>query len=76
MTLTHQIKTHGADALEHALDALPVTVPTPAAALLLGCRPSTLYKWSSCGDGPLKPVKIGSRVRWRVSDIQGLLQAA
>src|ERR1700728_2013940 len=67
MTLTQRIKAHGTDALENALDALPVMVDTPAAATLLGYRPSTLYRWSSCGDSPLKPVKIGSRVRWRVS---------
>lgn len=48
-------------------------VDTPEAAGLLDLRPQTLRRWSSEGSGPLQPVRIGNRLRWRVADIRRLL---
>ncbi len=43
------------------------------AARYLDVKVSTLYKWSSSGKGPIKPVKIGGKLRWRVSDLKALV---
>jgi hypothetical protein len=49
------------------------TVGTAVAAGLLGCKPETLRRWGC--DGPIKPVRLGNRLRWKVSDIQRALSA-
>lgn len=48
------------------------TLTRKEAARLLGVTLSTLWKWGQ--EGYLVPVKIGSRVMYRPSDIDGLLR--
>ncbi|AMK75404.1 MULTISPECIES: helix-turn-helix transcriptional regulator [Methylomonas] len=43
------------------------------AAAYLGVKVSTLYNWSSTGNGPIKPVKIGGKLRWRIADLKALV---
>ena len=47
-------------------------VSTKDAALLLGLKSQTLRKWAMDGSGPIQPIKIGNRLRWRLSDIEEL----
>ena len=47
---------------------------TPAAATLLGVKPSTLEVWRYKGVGPLF-VKCGSRVIYRLRDINAYLDS-
>lgn len=35
-------------------------------------KPQTLRKWAMDGSGPIQPIKIGNRLRWRLSDIEEL----
>ena len=49
------------------------TVTTTEAAALLGLRPQSLFRWSCNGTGPIRPVRVGGRIRWRVADIRNLL---
>jgi Helix-turn-helix domain len=48
-------------------------VETDEAALMLDLEPQALRRWSCTGDGPIKPVRIGNRLRWKVADIKRLL---
>jgi predicted DNA-binding transcriptional regulator AlpA len=45
------------------------------AAALLGCGRSTLWRWSAEGVIP-RPLKIGGMSRWRLSDLQAVIDAA
>lgn len=45
---------------------------TNEAARFLCLKPQTLRKWSMDGSGPIQPIKIGNRLRWRSSDLEGL----
>lgn len=45
---------------------------TNEAAHLMCLRPQTLRKWAMNGSGPIQPIKIGNRLRWRLADIEGL----
>lgn len=47
-------------------------VSTNEAARLLCLRPQTLRKWAMDGSGPIQPIKIGNRLRWRFIDIEEL----
>lgn len=47
-------------------------VTTDEAARLLSLRPQTLRKWAMDGSGPIKPIKLGNRLRWRFKDIEEL----
>ncbi|MDR6631013.1 putative DNA-binding transcriptional regulator AlpA [Acinetobacter lwoffii] len=47
-------------------------VSTSEAAFLLKLRDQTLRKWAMDGSGPIQPLKIGNRLRWRLSDIEEL----
>lgn len=49
------------------------TVTTNEAAALLGLRPQSLFRWSCNGTGPIKPVRVGGRLRWRLADIRAVL---
>ena len=46
---------------------------TARAAAALNRTPQTLRHWACQGTGPIKPLKIGSRLAWRLSDIKKLL---
>ena len=50
------------------------TVPTDAAAYYLNREPQTLRKWACLENGPLRPVRICSRLAWRIADIRALLE--
>lgn len=45
---------------------------TSEAAMLLYLRPQTLRKWAMDGSGPIQPIKIGNRLRWKLKDILDL----
>ena len=44
------------------------------AAEMLGLKPQTLAKWAHTHRCRLKMIKIGSRVRYRVSDVEGFIE--
>ena len=50
------------------LNARATTVPPDEAAARLGVEASTLANWRWSGHGP-RHVKVGSRVRYRLSDL-------
>lgn len=52
---------------------LPEVLPTAPAAEAINRRPQTLRKWACSGTGPIRPVRIGGRLHWRVSDLAALL---
>lgn len=45
---------------------------TSEAAILMCLKPQTLRKWAMDGRGPIEPIKIGNRLRWRLKDIEEL----
>lgn len=45
---------------------------TNEAAAFLKLQPQTLRKWAMDGSGPIQPIKIQNRLRWRLSDMQEL----
>lgn len=51
---------------------LRLLLSTSEAAQLLNLQPQTLRKWAMDGSGPIQPIKIGNRLRWRLSDIEEL----
>lgn len=48
-------------------------VSTEAAAHYLLRRPQTLRGWACFENGPVRPVRIGTRLGWPVSEIRRLL---
>lgn len=52
------------------------TVPTADAAYYLNRQPQSLRAWACHMTGPLTPLRIGSRLAWRVADIKKLLGMA
>lgn len=52
---------------------VPAHVDTDTAAKLLGVQPQSLRRWACQGEGPLAPIKIGDRLRWRLADIRAVL---
>jgi len=48
-------------------------VSTNAAAHYLNRQPQTLRAWACFENGPLRPIRINSRLAWRVADIKALL---
>jgi predicted DNA-binding transcriptional regulator AlpA len=48
------------------------TLSTGEAAELISFKPQTLRKWAMDGSGPIQPIKIGNRLRWRLADIEEL----
>ena len=49
---------------------------TKAAAYYLMAQEQTMRSWAARGTGPLKPVRIGGRLRWRTSDVKKLVGIA
>jgi hypothetical protein len=59
-----------------AQTAVPQTVATHEAAAMLGRANQTLRKWACLGSGPLRPIRLHGRLRWRLDDIRALLSGA
>jgi len=57
----------------HERTGVEQTVDTPEGAALIGKEPQTLRRWACYGIGPIKPIRIGGRLRWRVSDLKRLV---
>ncbi|TCB45161.1 DNA-binding protein [Acinetobacter terrestris] len=53
----------------------PLLVSTNEAAHEMGFQPQTLRKWAMDGSGPIQPIKIGNRLRWKLKDIKKLCKA-
>lgn len=53
--------------------AIDATVDTATAAQLLNVAPQTLRRWGCYGKGPIKPRRLGCRLRWALTDIRKLL---
>jgi hypothetical protein len=47
-------------------------ITTEEAAALLRLRPQTLRRWACENSGPLKPRRIGGRLRWLFADVKSL----
>ena len=48
-------------------------LPTSEAAHALNRKEQTLRKWACLENGPIRPVRLTSRLMWRVSDLARLL---
>ena len=46
---------------------------TEDAAKSLNLKPNTLRRWACFECGPIRPIRIGRRLGWRISDLQALL---
>ncbi|OAL78415.1 hypothetical protein AY606_08250 [Acinetobacter sp. SFB] len=53
----------------------PLLLSTEEAAHKMSFQPQTLRKWAMDGSGPIQPIKIGNRLRWKLKDIQELCNA-
>lgn len=51
-------------------------VDTNTAAEMLCFKPQTLRVWAMNGSGKIQPVRLGNRLRWRLTDIERLVSAA
>lgn len=54
-------------------DEVRSALSNPEAARHLGLQPNTLRIWACRGTGPIRPFKVGGRLRWRTEDIRRLL---
>ena len=45
---------------------------TKEAAEFLQFAQQTLRRWACYGTGPIRPVKVQNRLRWRVADLEKL----
>lgn len=48
-------------------------VSTEAAAYYLDLKPQTMRVWSFRETGPIRPVRVNKRLRWRTNDLRRLL---
>lgn len=48
-------------------------LPTDEAARHLGLKAHTLRQWACYENGPMKPLRVGNRLRWRTADIRQIL---
>jgi hypothetical protein len=60
-----------------AVAARPMLQPGPNqttkdAAAYLGVKPNTMLKWNMHGDGPIEPVKLGTRLGWPTAELEVL----
>jgi len=51
-------------------------LPTAEAAQHLGLKAQTLRSWACYENGPIRPLRIGNRLRWRLADIKRVLGVA
>lgn len=54
-------------------EELRLVIKTNLAAYHLSMSPQTLRYWAMSETGPIKPVRIGNRLLWRVADLKALL---
>ena len=47
---------------------------TKEAAAFLGLKPQTLRCWACYEKGPIRPIHIGNRLRWRLADLDELIE--
>lgn len=59
--------------LERLIAAGHSVTTTNQAAKFLEIKPQTLHKWACYQTGWLQPVRVGSRLRWRLTDIATLI---
>ena len=52
------------------------TVDTASAAYYLNRRPQTLRGWACLENGPLRPMRINSRLAWKTEDLRRVLGVA
>ena len=63
--------------IQHSLKTeTRVAIPNKEAAAALTLRTQTLRAWSSSGTGPIRSIKIGGRIYWRVTDLIRLLEGS
>lgn len=43
------------------------------AATLLAMKPQSLRRWACYECGPIQPVRVGRRLRWRIKDVEYLI---
>lgn len=55
-------------------ESSPRLITREEAAAMLGLKPATLAKWASTHRCRLKVLKIGSRVRYRVTDVEEFIE--
>ncbi|WP_228716198.1 helix-turn-helix domain-containing protein [Acinetobacter indicus] len=48
----------------YEIDGL-MLLSTTQAAQIMGLKPQTLRKWAMDGSGPIQPIKIGNRLKWK-----------
>lgn len=53
-----------------------VTLPTREAAAHLGRKSQTLRLWACHETGPIRPIRIGGRLAWKVADLRKLVRSA
>ena len=73
-TINHP-RTHQEPRLQRLEDVVKPFVGTRACAYYLDRSVGTLHKWSTTGDGLLRPTRIGKRLAWSVADIRAVLGA-
>jgi len=58
------------------LSKMPATavLMTASAAAALGRAPQTLRKWASHDCGPIRPLRVGGRLAWKVADVRRVLE--
>jgi len=52
------------------------TLPTAEAAFHLNRRQQTLREWACKENGPLRPIRVNSRLAWPVSELRRVLGVA
>lgn len=62
---------NGFDSTNNKINELSL-ISTKQAAHVMGLQPQTLRKWAMDGSGPIQPIKIGNRLRWKLKDIKNL----
>lgn len=55
------------------METLNELLPTNEAAAMLRFAPQTLRKWACYDNGPIRPVRIAGRLRWRTADLLKLM---
>ena len=51
-------------------------LPTNETAAHLGLAQQTLRRWACFENGPIRPVRIGNRLRWPTTEVKKLLGVA
>lgn len=59
--------------LEDLQKAGRTLIDTREAASVLAVKPQTLYKWACYENGPIKSIKVGRSIKWRLTDIANLV---